>query len=94
MKTITLSLQDEVYAQAEKEAQRRHKSLAAYLRDLVAGFRHSGETTSLPESAEHPSASRQQWLQRLREARATAGANCGHGPGTQEILDDIRADRL
>lgn len=34
-----------------------------------------------------------QWLARLREARSTLGVQSSGGPSTQDLLDDLRADR-
>ena len=94
MKTITISLQDEVYERAETEARRRQKSLAELLRDLMAGFRGVGEAGSPPHTIAADQTKRQQWLSRLREVRSTVGAQTSQGPATQEILDDLRADRF
>jgi hypothetical protein len=92
MKTITIAVQDEVYAVAEAAARRTRKPLAEYLRDLLTGWSGGMKERGL-EGAVVPGR-REQWLRHLREVRATHGAQTGRGPATQEILDDLRAERL
>ena len=94
MKTITISLQDDIYERAEKEARRRQKSLPELLRELMSGFRGAGERDSPSPATTAGQTGRQQWLSRLREIRSTVGAQTGPGPATNAILDDLRADRF
>jgi len=50
MKTVTISLEDEVYASVEQEAARRQKSLGEFLRELLQGFRAKKTATTTLES--------------------------------------------
>jgi len=54
MKNITVSVDDELYHEARKEAARRRKSLSALVREYLAGLRKSpakANTSTDPELA-------------------------------------------
>lgn len=51
MKTVTISLEDEVYASVEQEAAKQRKSLGDFLRDVVQGLRSDGSKSRSSSSA-------------------------------------------
>lgn len=46
MKNITVSVDDDLYREARVEAARRHKSLSALVRELLAGLRGTEQTVA------------------------------------------------
>lgn len=93
MKTITISVRDEDYELAQAEAARRQKSVAELLGEFMAAL-SGGPLHGVHEQAgEMDLIKRRQWLARLREIRSTLGIQSPGGPSTQDVLDDLRANR-
>lgn len=84
MKTILVSVEDADYEIVQTEAARRHRSLTELFRDYILTLRGASQA--------RPSSTRRQWLEKLREARATHGAQRAATSSTQEILDELRRD--
>ena len=83
MKTITISLEDELYDSARKEAEKRRKSLSELFHDLLAGLR----SQKMPAAA----SDRHAWLARLAGLRQR-GSTGRQGTPLQQIMDDLRGN--
>ena len=93
MKTLSIPVHDDVYQLVQAETARQHKSLADLFSDFMASLRGAPDTSLESPATSADLTKRQQWLNRLREARSSLGTQRTGGLSTQDIFDDIRSDR-
>jgi hypothetical protein len=99
---LSIAVPDDVYQWIQSETARQHQSVAEWFNEFMSARRTvSVKSQPSPETVSEPLeplelTNRQQWLERLRQARSSLGAQIFSGSSaltTQEILNESRADR-